>query len=248
MEADRPFRRLFRKGKRLFRRGYGHEHRYRPSSQAGNYRGRPLRAASAGKAEVSLPPPLPSIRCRRLPKHRSRSVARCRATDTGTVRAASLHPRPAAAGNFVPDPVTLGLTERAEHPMLAPSLHAFRAYASNHPEFSELKARGLLPMMRAHQGLRLAIFGVTAALVLLLVALLVYWWLLPAPAAADSPLRHRRCRRGPEHGRGPVGAGHGALPVPERRLLGRRPLRPGHVGFHRGCSRGAGHGLRGRDR
>ena len=71
--------------------------------------------------------------------------------------------------------------------MLTPSLHAFRAYASNHPEFSELKARGLLPMMRAHQGLRLAIFGVAAALVLLLVALLVYWWLLPAPAAADSP-------------------------------------------------------------
>lgn len=106
---------------------------------------------------------------------------------TRAVRAASLHPRPAAAGNFVPDPVTLGLTERAEHPMLTPSLHAFRAYASNHPEFSELKARGLLPMMRAHQGLRLAIFGVAAALVLLLVALLVYWWLLPAPAAADSP-------------------------------------------------------------
>ncbi len=77
---------------------------------------------------------------------------------TRAVRAASLHPRPAAAGNFVPD-----------------------------PEFSELKARGLLPMMRAHQGLRLAIFGVAAALVLLLVALLVYWWLLPAPAAADSP-------------------------------------------------------------
>ena len=106
---------------------------------------------------------------------------------TRAVRAASLHPRPAAAGNFVHDPVTLGLTERAEHPMLTPSLHAFRAYASNHPEFSELKARGLLPMMRAHQGLRLAIFGVAAALVLLLVALLVYWWLLPAPAAADSP-------------------------------------------------------------
>ncbi len=41
--------------------------------------------------------------------------------------------------------------------------------------------------MRAHQGLRLAIFAVAAALVLLLVALLAYWWLLPAPAAADSP-------------------------------------------------------------
>ena len=72
---------------------------------------------------------------------------------TRAVRAASLHPHPAAAGNFVPDPVTLELTERAEHPMLTPSWHAFRAYASNHPEFSELKARGLLPMMRAHQGL-----------------------------------------------------------------------------------------------
>lgn len=106
---------------------------------------------------------------------------------TRAVRAASLHPRPAAAGNFVPDPVTLGLTERAEHPMLTPSWHAFRAYASNHPEFSELKARGLLPMMRAHQGLRLAIYAVAAALVLLFVALLAYWWLLPAPAAADSP-------------------------------------------------------------
>lgn len=106
---------------------------------------------------------------------------------TRAVRAASLHTRPAAAGNFVPDPVTLELTERAEHPMLTPSWHAFRAYASNHPEFSELKAQGLLPMMRAHQGLRLAIFGVAAALVLLFVALLVYWWLLPAPAAADSP-------------------------------------------------------------
>ena len=68
------------------------------------------------------------------------------------------------------------------------------------------------------------------------------------PRRRRLPLRHRRCRRGPEHGRGPVGAGHGALPVPERRLLGRRPLRPGHVGFHRGCSRGAGYGLRGRDR
>ena len=71
--------------------------------------------------------------------------------------------------------------------MLTPSWHAFRAYASNHPQLSELKAQGLVPMMRAHQGLRLAIFAVAAALVLLLVALLAYWWLLPAPAAADSP-------------------------------------------------------------
>ena len=82
MEADRPFRRLFRKGKRLFRRGYGHEHRYRPSSQAGNYRGRPL-GRLRSKAEVSLPPP---FHHRRPPKHRSRSVARCRATDTGRPR------------------------------------------------------------------------------------------------------------------------------------------------------------------
>ena len=59
---------------------------------------------------------------------------------TRPVRAASLHPRPAAAGNFVPDPVTLGLTDRAEHPMLAPSWRAFRAYASNHPQL--LRAEG----------------------------------------------------------------------------------------------------------
>ena len=103
------------------------------------------------------------------------------------VRTASLHPRAAAASNFVPDPVTLELTDRAEHPMLTPSWRAFRAYASNHPQLSELKAQGLVPMMRAHQGLRLAIYAVAAALVLLFVALLAYWWLLPAPAAADSP-------------------------------------------------------------
>lgn len=101
------------------------------------------------------------------------------------VRTASLHPRAAAASNFVPDPVTLELTDRAEHPMLTPSWRAFRAYASNHPQLSELKAQGLVPMMRAHQGLRLAIYAVAAALVLLFVALLAYWWLLPA--AADSP-------------------------------------------------------------
>lgn len=71
--------------------------------------------------------------------------------------------------------------------MLAPSWRSFRAYASNHPEISELKAQGLVPLMRAHQGLRLAIYAVSAALVLLFVALLAYWWLLPAPAAADSP-------------------------------------------------------------
>ncbi len=86
-----------------------------------------------------------------------------RPQDTGQarrpVRAASLHPRAAAASNFVPDPVTLELTDRAEHPMLTPSWHAFRAYASNHPQLSELKAQGLVPMMRAHQGLRLAIFA-----------------------------------------------------------------------------------------
>ena len=103
------------------------------------------------------------------------------------VRTASLHPRAAAASNFVPAPGTLELTDRAEHPMLTPSWRAFRAYASNHPQLSELKAQGLVPMMRAHQGLRLAIYAVAAALVLLLVALLAYWWLLPAPAAADSP-------------------------------------------------------------
>lgn len=243
MEADRPFRRLFRKGKRLFRRGYGHEHRYRPSSQAGNYRGRPL-GRLRSKAEVSLPPP---FHHRRPPKHRSRSVARCRATDTA-VRAASLHPRPAAAGNFVPDPVTLGLTERAEHPMLTPSLHAFRAYASNHPEFSELKARGLLPMMRAHQGLRLAIFGVAAALVLLLVALLVYWWLLPAPAAADSP--YATADAGAAQSTAVDRWGQGTVPslYQNDASWADVPYGPGHVGFHRGCSRGAGHGLRGRDR
>lgn len=202
MEADRPFRRLFRKGKRLFRRGYGHEHRYRPSSQAGNYRGRPL-GRLRSKAEVSLPPPFIIGGPRSTVPVRSQGAEQ----PTRAVRAASLHPRPAAAGNFVPDPVTLGLTERAEHPMLAPSLHAFRAYASNHPEFSELKARGLLPMMRAHQGLRLAIFGRHRRLG---AASRSASGLLVAPSGSRRrrlPLRHRRCRRGPEHGREPWGQG-----------------------------------------
>ncbi|MEC4272340.1 hypothetical protein VJ923_04090 [Adlercreutzia sp. R25] len=109
------------------------------------------------------------------------------ASDNAAVRAASLHPQATAAGNFVPDPVTLELTERAEHPMLTPSWKSFRAYASNHPEFAELKSQGLVPMMRAHQGLRLAIYAVAASLVLLLAALLAYWWLMPATADADSP-------------------------------------------------------------
>ena len=72
--------------------------------------------------------------------------------------------------------------------MLAPSLHAFRAYASNHPEL--LRAEGPGPPSHDAGPPRIAPGHLTAsaaALVLLLVALLVYWWLLPAPAAADSP-------------------------------------------------------------
>lgn len=243
MEADRPFRRLFRKGKRLFRRGYGHEHRYRPSSQAGNYRGRPL-GRLRSKAEVSLPPP---FHHRRPPKHRSRSVARCRATDTA-VRAASLHPRPAAAGNFVPDPVTLGLTERAEHPMLTPSLHAFRAYASNHPEFSELKARGLLPMMRPtkvapghlRRRRRLGAASRSAS------------GLLVAPSGSRRrrlPLRHRRCRARPR-ARPWTGGGRARCP-PCTRTTPLGPTSPtgqATLASTGAGSRGAGHGLRGRDR
>lgn len=145
-------------------------------------------ATPAGSSEAKPKPRSPHP-CRPSVAGGSRGGTRPQSTDqaTGTVRAASLHPRAAAASNFVPDPVTLELTDRAEHPMLTPSWHAFRAYASNHPQLSELKAQGFVPMMRAHQGLRLAIFAVAAALVLLLVALLAYWWLLPAPAAADSP-------------------------------------------------------------
>ncbi|MFR7404979.1 MAG: hypothetical protein ACLUW6_10465 [Coriobacteriaceae bacterium] len=160
---------------------------------------------------------------------------------TRAVRAASLHPRPAAAGNFVPDPVTLGLTERAERPMLTPSLHAFRAYASNHPEFSELKARGLLPMMRAHQGLRLAIFGVAAALVLLLVALLVYWWLLPAPAAADSPYA---TADGAPQGTAVIGGGRYSALLYQNGLWPDVPYGRATLAST-GLLRGAGHGLRG---
>lgn len=167
---------------------------------------------------------------------------------TRAVRAASLHPRPAAAGNFVPDPVTLGLTERAEHPMLTPSLHAFRAYASNHPEFSELKARGLLPMMRAHQGLRLAIFGRRRRLG---AASRSASGLLVAPSGSRRhrlPLRHRRCRRGPEHGRGPVGAGARCPPCTRTTPLGPTSPTARPRWLPPGLLRGAGHGLRGRDR
>ena len=243
MEADRPFRRLFRKGKRLFRRGYGHEHRYRPSSQAGNYRGRPL-GRLRSKAEVSLPPP---FHHRRPPKHRSRSVARCRATDTGRPRRFPA-PAPRCRGQ---------LRARSGHPRAdrarrAPHAHTFvarlprlrlepsgvlRAEGPGPPSHDAGPPRIAPGHLRRRRRLGAASRSASGLLV--------------APSGSRRrrlPLRHRRCRRGPEHGRGPVGAGHGALPVPERRLLGRRPLRPGHVGFHRGCSRGAGHGLRGRDR
>lgn len=119
--------------------------------------------------------------------HRRKLAPAGSAAEGVAVRAASLHPRATASGNFVPDPVTLELTERAEHPMLTPSWKSFRTYASSNPEFAELKSQGLVPMMRAHQGLRLAIYAVAAALVLVLAALLAYWWLMPATADADSP-------------------------------------------------------------
>lgn len=126
-----------------------------------------------------------TVRVRVVPRRRCGSAVPD--TPRSEMRAASLHPRATAAGNFVPDPVTAELAERAEHPLLAPSWRTFRTYAESHPELTELKDRGLVPTMRAHQGLRLGLFAVAAALVLLLVALLAYWWLLPATADADSP-------------------------------------------------------------
>ena len=96
-------------------------------------------ATPAGSSEAKPKPRSPHP-CRPSVAGGSRGGTRPQSTDqaTGTVRAASLHPRAAAASNFVPDPVTLELTDRAEHPMLTPSGHAFRAYASNHPQLSEL--------------------------------------------------------------------------------------------------------------
>ncbi len=130
--------------------------------------------------------------------------------------------------------------------MLAPSLRAFRAYASNHPQLSELKARGFVPMMRAHQGLRLAIFGVTAALVLLLVALLVYWWLLPAPAAADSP--YATADAGAAQSTAVHRWGQGTVPSCTRTTpLGPTCPTAGTLAST-GAAGGAGHGLRGGDR
>ena len=193
--------------------------------------------------------PLPSLRCRRLPGRRSRSAAKHRSSDTGTVRAASLHPRAAAASNFVPDPVTLELTDRAEHPMLTPSWHAFRAYASNHPQLSELKAQG----SRSHDA--------------------------GPPRAASGDLRRWprpwccslwrfwpiggccRRRRRPTRPYATADAGaaqstavdrweQGVVPslYQKRHLLGRCALRPGHARLHRRGAGVPGHGLCGGDR
>lgn len=104
------------------------------------------------------------------------------------VRAASTMPSPAAMpGNFAPNPVIASLRERAAHPMAAPSWKSFRAYLSSNPGLDEIRSRGLASAVRAHQGLRLAVFAAAATLVLLFAALLAYWWLLPATADADSP-------------------------------------------------------------
>lgn len=103
------------------------------------------------------------------------------------VRAATAGAFAVDEGNFAPDPVIARLTERAAHPMAAPSWKSFRMYVTNHPDISELHQVGLRSMMEAHQSLRLALAAVAASVVLLLAALLAYWWLMPATADADSP-------------------------------------------------------------
>lgn len=103
------------------------------------------------------------------------------------VRAATTGTFAVDEGNFAPDPVIARLTERAAHPMAAPSWKSFRMYVTNHPDISELRQVGLRSMMEAHQSLRLALAAVAASFVLLLAALLAYWWLMPATADADSP-------------------------------------------------------------
>ena len=71
-------------------------------------------------------------------------------------------------------------------------------------------------MMRAHQGLRLAILRrQPPPWCCFFVALLAYWWLLPAPAAADSPYATADAGAAQSTAADQWGQGVGALPVPE---------------------------------
>ena len=208
--ADRAFHKLVGKGKRLFRRGYGHEHR-------ATVHRRKLSATGTVPPSVSAAKPKPRSP---RPSLAGNSPGAAQPQDDGQaarpVRTASLHPRAAAAKQLR----SRSRHPRADRPRRAPDAHAGRGVLSapmplNHPQLSELKAQGLVPMMRAHQGLRLAIYAVAAALVLLFVALLAYWWLLPAPAAADSPYATADAGAAQSTAARPVGAGRRALAVPK---------------------------------
>ena len=78
------------------------------------------------------------------PRHRSALVAGAE-QPTRAVRRRFPHRARCRGGQLSGPSGPLGLTGARRAPHAHTSLHAFRAYASNHPEFSELKARGLLP-------------------------------------------------------------------------------------------------------
>lgn len=125
--------------------------------------------------------------------------------------AAPVHPRAAATARPIPsavaapvrpassaavhleaspvcaDPALVGRAARASRPLAAPSWKAFRMYAGNHPNLTELKSVGVAGMIRGHQSVRTALAVGLATVLILMVALLAYWWLVPATADADSP-------------------------------------------------------------
>lgn len=85
------------------------------------------------------------------------------------------------------DPALVHRAARARQPLAAPSWKAFRMYAGNHPNLTELKSVGVSGMIRGHRGVRAALAIGLASVLIMLMALLAYWWLMPATADADSP-------------------------------------------------------------
>lgn len=100
---------------------------------------------------------------------------------------ASSAPLRTGAGPMVADPALAERSYRASHPLAAPSWKAFRMYAGNHPNLTELKSVGVAGMIRGHRDVRIVLAVALSTLLIMLVALLAYWWLMPVTADADSP-------------------------------------------------------------